>query len=120
MPRERGLFVDVIEPGDGEPPILLVQGEIDLGNADELLEAALSTDHDQLVIDLTYVPFMDSIGLRSLVVRVQRLERQGVRVAIASPCDQVGQLFRMTGVDRVLDIHATQEAGRRAVRAPKA
>src|SRR4051794_22906539 len=98
MPPDRGLFVDAIEAGDGGPLILLVQGEIDLGNADELLEA-VPPDHDQLVIDLTYVPFMDSIGLRSLVVRVQRLERQGVRVAIASPCDQVEQLFRMTGVD---------------------
>ena len=120
MPPERGLFVDVIEADDGEPVILLIQGEIDLGNADELLAAAGSVDRDQMVIDLSYVPFMDSSGLRSLVVRVQRLERQGVRVAIASPSDQVGQLFRMTGVDRVLDIHATQEAGRRAVRAPKA
>jgi anti-sigma B factor antagonist len=110
----RRLSVEPIEGDDSSLLVLLVQGEIDLANADQLMDA-VPDDRDRLIIDLAFVPFIDSIGLRALVLRVQRLQRRGVRIAITSPSEQVARLFQLTAVDRVLDIHPSQEAGRRAL-----
>jgi anti-anti-sigma factor len=54
---------------DGDPPVLEVDGEIDLASADELrtaLEEALASD-PSTEVDLSGVSFFDAAGLRILL-----------------------------------------------------
>ena len=54
---------------EGDPPVLRVDGEIDLSTADlfrTALEDAVST-HPNVVVDLARVSFLDAAGLRVLV-----------------------------------------------------
>ena len=99
---------------DGDPALLSVDGDLDLSNAGELMRA-VPDDCVGLVIDLGGVPFMDSTGLRALVLGIQRLQRVGVRVAVAAPSEQVARMFELTAVDRILDLHATVASGRLAL-----
>jgi anti-anti-sigma factor len=53
----------------GDPPVLLVTGELDLSTADELrvaLEQAVSTD-PTVVVDMAGVTFIDVSGLQAVL-----------------------------------------------------
>lgn len=54
---------------EGSPPVLHVQGEIDMATADHLREAIERglTLNSKLVVDMTEVTFIDVMGLRALL-----------------------------------------------------
>jgi anti-sigma B factor antagonist len=57
----------------GSLTVVRATGEVDLTNADDL-ERALAAADGALVLDLTGVGFMDSSGLRVLLVKAQQPE----------------------------------------------
>lgn len=63
----------------GDPPVLQVDGEIDLSTADHLqaaLEEALSTD-PHVVVDMAGVTFLDAAGLRVILQAATSLNGAG-------------------------------------------
>lgn len=78
-------------------------GELDLATA-PLLIAALRQhdDHDQLVIDLRGLSFMDSSGLRLLVAENARAESGGYELLLVRGGPEVGRLLRLTRMDERL------------------
>jgi anti-anti-sigma factor len=63
----------------GDPPVLQVDGEIDMSTAEELrgaLENALSAD-PTVVVDMTGVTFCDAAGLRVLLQAAASLNGTG-------------------------------------------
>lgn len=86
--------------------IVAVDGEIDISSSDRLeaeLEALVS--HEDLVIDLCRCEFIDSTGLRALVLCERRLRESGGRIAVAAkPGGAVARLIELTGVGR-LKVH---------------
>ena len=58
----------------------------------------------ELVIDLRHVDFIDSSGLRALLIERRRREQAGGSVALANPSPLVIRLLEVTGVDRVLRV----------------
>lgn len=81
-------------------------GEIDLGSA-ESLRQCVAGDHagDTLILDLRLVSFMDSTAL-SVIAQAARDQQPG-RLRIVSNDPKLLQLFRITGMDQVLDIRRT-------------
>jgi anti-anti-sigma factor len=69
-----------------------VRGEVDLATV-EKLEAALRRLSGPVVLDLSKVSFIDSMGLTLLL----RATRNGCTIGKASPA--VSRLFRMTGFE---------------------
>jgi anti-sigma B factor antagonist len=59
----------------------------------------------ELVIDLRHVDFMDSSGLRALLLERRRRERAGGSIELSNPSPLVIRLLEVTGVDRVLRVH---------------
>ena len=92
------LSVDRRSTADGEIAVVRAQGEVDLGNADELagaLGSSTCVESDGVVIDLLGVPFMDSSGLR--VVLVAAGEDPSVHEQLAGhACDSSGIRLRQT------------------------
>jgi len=81
-------------------------GELDSGTSTELLdrfEQALSAvDRRELVIDLGEVTFIDSSGMRALILIERRAEEERIALAIAPPPAAVTELLQVTGLaDRV-------------------
>ena len=72
-----------------------VRGEVDLATF-EKLEAALRRLSGPVVLDLSKVSFIDSMGLTFLL----RATRNGCTIGKASPA--VSRLFRMTGFEEEL------------------
>jgi anti-anti-sigma factor len=88
--------------------VVRAEGEIDLSNADEFA-AALTSDEcarsSAVVLDLLSVPFMDSSGLRSLLVAAKELE--GELVLALQPGSPVLRLLELAEVSERIRIFAT-------------
>jgi anti-sigma B factor antagonist len=91
----------------GDDLCVLVSGKLDLGSADKLDEAirvAEKATGRAIVIDLTNLRFMDSMGLNVLLEAQARSRQDGDRIRfLPSKYDAVRQLVAVTGASRIFD-----------------
>jgi anti-anti-sigma factor len=59
---------------------------------------------NKVVVDLTDVRFIDSVGMRTLVVTAKSLYAKGGKLVLASPQAGVEQVLRTAGLERVIPI----------------
>ena len=81
-------------------------GELDSATSRKLLErfeqALAPLDGRELVIDLDEISFMDSSGMRALILIERRAEEERIALAIARPPAAVTELLQLTGIaDRI-------------------
>ena len=65
---------------------------------------ALVKTTDKVVVDLTDVRFIDSRGMRTLVVTAKSLWEKGGKLVLANPQAEVEHALRTAGIDRVIAI----------------
>ena len=83
---------------------LVVVGEIDAHTAPMLSEAITADERPDLELDMTAIEFIDSSGLRVLILAHQNLEGRGGILQITNPSPPVKRLFEISGVDEYLSI----------------
>lgn len=92
-------------------------GELDLSTVVELrdeLRTAEASHPELLVLDLTELEFMDSMGLGVLLGAVRRARLEQRRLVVVQGPKQIESLLRLTGVDKMLDtVKTAAEAGLR-------
>lgn len=79
-----------------------VEGEVDLATVDELqaaIDDVFNGDSKNLVVDLTGTSFMDSTGLKTLVMSNRRFDGEGRSFAIAVSGGPVSRLIDLSGVN---------------------
>ena len=107
MNLSEDLRVECDVSAEGELVRLRLDGEVDASSA-HLVEDALSPALDprcaRLVVDLAYVTFMDSSGLRVLVVARNALDDRGAEMVIAGANDQLRRLFEISGLTSVFTL----------------
>jgi anti-anti-sigma factor len=90
--------------------VVRAEGEVDLDNADQLataLRSAAAEPGDPLVLDLVEVPFMDSSGLKAVLVASGEI---GDRLVLAiSPGSAVMTLLEIAEVRDRFSVHDTAE-----------
>jgi anti-anti-sigma factor len=89
----------------GTNVILGLSGELVLGSIEDFyaaLEEVRSESPELLVIDLRLLDFLDSSGLRALVAAEGHALGDGYDLQIVRGNEQVNEVFRFTGVDRIL------------------
>ena len=91
----------------GSALCVLVSGELDLGSADKLEEAirgAEKATEGAIVVDLTNLRFMDSVGLSVLVKAHTRSRNDGNRIRfLPSKYEVVRQLVALTDTSRMFE-----------------
>ncbi len=93
---------------DARTSVVSVTGEVDLSTAPRLKWAlldALETGHDQLIVDLSRVTFMDSTALGVLVGARRSLD--GGALAIVCAGADILKIFELSGMDGVFTILPT-------------
>ena len=104
MPGRYGVEVT----SDGTNGIrLLVSGEVDLANAQLLLDAIMSVAPGPLrevKADLSAVTFMDSSGLAAIVRAQEWLLDRQVRLVLVNPSSQLEQLVQSAGFEGFFSI----------------
>lgn len=86
---------------------VLVEGEVDVSNADELRDAvdsALALDAPEVTVDLSQVPYIDSTGIGVLVGAAHRATDAGKKLVVASPQKNVARVLGLLGVADDLNI----------------
>ena len=91
---------------DEHTGVLSVEGELDLASAPSLkwaLTDILAAGHDQVVLDLSLVNFIDSTAL-GVLVGVKKNLRPDAKLAITCAHPDVLNIFELTGLDATFDI----------------
>lgn len=106
------LDFDVHAERDGETHTVTATGELDIAVADRL-ESALSSEADgagSVLLDLTELAFMDSAGLRVLLVTSERLRKAGTPWAVAIADDSpVRRMLSLSETEDALPLFTTRE-----------
>jgi anti-sigma B factor antagonist len=90
----------------GTTAIVSVHGEIDLSNEARLRSAGADAarDAEYVVVDLTDVDFIDSAGIRALIVLRDVVEDSGRMVVVAPPDSPADRLIELCGLSSHLGV----------------
>ena len=99
--------------------VLSVDGEVDMVTAPHLGRAiceALERSATGLVIDLTEVTFLASVGMSVLVAAQEAADAMAVRFAVVADGVATRRPIRLLGLDAILALHSTLDDALRDVR----
>lgn len=98
--------MDIATTVDGGTAVVAPSGHLNTATAPELESAlrALSPEPSELVVELADVDYVSSAGLRVLLAAKKRMDAAGGVFAVANPCDDVREVFEITGLADVLEI----------------
>ncbi len=85
---------------------LCIEGHIDTITSQELnneINAELG-NFDSLIIDFTDLEYISSAGLRVLIATQKKLKADVIPLVIKNVNDNVSEIFRMSGFDKILKI----------------
>lgn len=98
---------------DGTNLVLMAEGRVDGTNATEFQNAMKSVidENDRAVIlDLQDLTYISSAGLRVVLLIAKDLQRQGAKMAACALTDPVKEVFVISGFDKIIPIHDSQDA----------
>ena len=112
MDGTEGLEIDVSE--DGSVRLFRLAGEFDMAGVDRF-ERTLSADRTSraatFVLDMRELTFIDSSGLRAVVMADQRVRADGGHLIVVRGRARVNEVFEVTGVARRLELVDEPPAG---------
>jgi anti-sigma B factor antagonist len=91
---------------------LVVTGDLDAANSHILREAlvdAIDNRGGLIVVDMTSVNYIDSIGLGTLVSGLKRGTEAGAHLRFVITNPQIQKVLNITGLVRLLEIYDTRE-----------
>lgn len=94
-------------------PIVTLPAEIDITNAahvEDELRASFVPGVAMVIADMTQAEFCDSSGIRCLVSAHDLAAAAGAELRIAIHSDAVLRIFRLVGVDQLLNIFPSMDA----------
>ncbi|HXF56602.1 MAG TPA: STAS domain-containing protein [Actinomycetota bacterium] len=99
-----------IERDPQDPRRFRVAGEVDISNHERLVEALAGPVEEggDLVLDLSGLEFMDSQGIRALLILSQRLEGRG-RLKLVSPGSVVSRLLEVVRADAFPNVEVVRD-----------
>jgi anti-sigma B factor antagonist len=104
--------VDISTTSHGEAIVIAVSGRVDAATAPQfeaqLLEL-IAEGRLRIVIDLADLDYINSAGLRALLVAGKRLKPQGGRLLLAAPREPVRQVLQISGFSSMFETCATGE-----------
>lgn len=94
---------------DGDVAVVELSGELDLHESDRLsalIAALLDRPVASVEIDASGLTFVDSGGVRALLVARSDAEQRGIDLRVSVVSSSVGRIMRVAGVDEALLGHA--------------
>lgn len=96
---------------NGEVLILAPAGRLDSEGSQALLAKitqVIDAGARNLLLDLSAVPFVSSVGLRTLILAAKRLANLGGKLVLAGMNAQVQRILEISGLTSVLTVHPTK------------
>jgi anti-sigma B factor antagonist len=100
-----------VEPLTDDASLVAVGGELDLSTVPALrgaLSGALDRGITRLVVDLTDVTFVDSVGVGAILHSKRRLGADGLLAVVLAPETYARVIFDVVGADAVVEVFETR------------
>lgn len=113
--------IKVEQERDGDALVLLPIKRIDGSNArsfEVLVMGLINNGERQMVIDCGRLEFISSSGLRVLLVAAKTLKASNRTLAVCAMSARVEDIFRISGMDRIIRTEASRAAAVAAACAP--
>ena len=97
---------------------LVLTGRLDFDGAEEIekdFAAAAAGERAHVVVDLSGVTFLSSIGMRLLIKSARAQASRGGKLVLAAPQPLVRKVLETTGIDRVIPLNADVETARASI-----
>ena len=108
-----GRAVEIGERHEGGALVLSLAGRLDSDSAPVLMariSAALERGADRMVLDCEGLAYVNSAGLRALLIGAKAFRQEGGKFAIAALTPQCRSVMEMSGFLSVIDYRETREA----------
>ena len=95
-------------------------GRIDSSNSREFhseLESVVADSDAALVLDFADVAYISSAGMRVILLTAKSLQKSGMKFALCSLNDSIREVFKISGFDKIIEIHTSQAEAVSAVSA---
>lgn len=95
--------------------IVFLSGEIDAYTAPQLKEALLpltTAEGSTVEVDLENINYMDSTGLGIFISALKSTKEHESHLKLVNIQDRVLRLFKITGLDEIMDINAVIRGGK--------
>ena len=115
--------MEIREESAGAVTIVAVSGRLDATSAPLLRERLLQridSGHHRFVLDFATLDFIDSHGLRALLVAAKRLSPVGGRMVLCGFQPLVRQAFDIVGFDKIFRVYDSREQAARDAAADSA
>jgi anti-anti-sigma factor len=108
-------------PGPEDVYVVRVAGEVDMSHEEELrgeLRTAVAAEPKGIVVDLTECEFIDSSGIRALLLsrREKNRDEGSETLAVAASSDQILRILEVMGLDQVIPIRPTVDQAAAALK----
>ncbi len=87
--------------------VATVTGRIDSATVSEfqhLMEAAITDDDSKVIVDLENLSYINSAGLRAVLVIAKNLWKRDARLALFSLQSSIQEVFTIAGFDKIIQI----------------
>ena len=98
--------MEITKEYDGNELTISVEGSIDTITSQDLEREITSEmgNFSSLVMDFTDLTYISSAGLRLMIVTQKKLKPENIPFVIKNVNDTVGEIFRMSGFNKILEI----------------
>jgi anti-sigma B factor antagonist len=107
-----------IEDLEGGVTKVVLSGRIDIAGASaiDMPMSVVAGSRRAVIVDLSAVEFMASMGLRALVVAAKSVASKRGRMVLLAPRVDVEDVIRTAGIDELIPIHRTEAEAMAAVK----
>ena len=98
-----------------------LSGRMDINGTQQIdlkFTALTATRRGRILVDLSNVTFIASVGIRTLISSAKAQKLRGGSMVLFKPNSQVEEVLRTTGIDAIIPIAHDIEAARGAFGAP--
>lgn len=103
--------MEILTTQEGAVTVIAPAGRVDTATAPELdaaVEGAIAGGARRLLVDLANVPYVSSMGLRTLLLAAKRLRGPDERFGLAGLAPEVEKVMRLTGFSSIISCYPTR------------
>lgn len=92
-----------------KPEIMKINlsGRMDVGGVKEIeqeFSTMASAPEKSIIVDMSDVPYMSSIGIRALLINAKSVSKRGQKYALLTPQSDVRNVLEVSGIDQLIVI----------------
>jgi len=107
---------------DNEIRMIKLAGKFDIvgtGEIETKFTGYCSGDKVRVIVDLSEVSFLASIGIRLLMLTAKSVNKRGGKMVILNPIPDVKNVLEVTGIPAIIPIYSSFESAETILTAPQ-